>query len=36
VRVPAVAPLDLDYLQGLEGTLSEWSSPTDEQAFADL
>ena len=36
VRVRAVAPLDLAYLQGLEGTLSEWSSPADEQAFADL
>ena len=35
VRVRAVAPLDLAYLQGLEGTLSEWSSPADEQAFAD-
>jgi hypothetical protein len=24
------------YLQGLEGTLSEWSSAADEQAFAQL
>ena len=30
------APLDVAYLHGLEGTLSEWSSPADEQAFADL
>ena len=36
VRVRAVAPLDVAYLQGLEGTLSEWSSTADEQAFADL
>jgi AbrB family looped-hinge helix DNA binding protein len=36
VRVRAIAPLDVVYLQGLEGTLSEWSSPADEQAFADL
>ncbi len=36
VRVRAVAPLDEAYLQGLEGTLSEWSSPADEQAFAEL
>ena len=36
VRVRAVAPLDVAYLQGLEGTLSEWSSPADEQAFAEL
>lgn len=32
----AEAPLDVAYLQGLEGALSEWSSPADEQAFADL
>ena len=36
VRVRAVAPLDVAYLQGLEGTLSEWSSPAHEQAFAEL
>ena len=36
VRVRAVAPLDVAYLQGLEGTLSEWSSPADDQAFAEL
>ncbi len=36
VRVRAIAPLDVVYLQGLEGTLSEWSSPADEQAFAHL
>jgi len=36
VRVKAVAPLDVAYLQGLEGTLSEWSSTADEHAFADL
>ena len=36
VRVRAVAPLDVAYLQGLEGTLSEWSSAADDQAFAEL
>lgn len=36
VRVRAVAPLDLAYLQGLESSLSEWSSPEDEEAFRDL
>ena len=36
VGVRAVAPLDVAYLQGLEGTLSEWSSAADDQAFADL
>ena len=35
VRVRAVAPLDVAYLQGLEGTLSERSSPADEPAFAE-
>jgi len=35
-RVRAVAPLDVAYLRGLEVTLGEWSSPADEQAFADL
>jgi hypothetical protein len=33
VRVRAVAPLDLVYLQGLESSLSEWSSLEDEEAF---
>jgi AbrB family looped-hinge helix DNA binding protein len=36
VRVRAVAPLDVAYLQGLEGTLIEWSGTADEQAFAEL
>lgn len=38
-RVRAVAPLDVAYLQGLQGlqgTLSEWSSAADDQAFAEL
>jgi antitoxin PrlF len=34
VRVRAVAPFDVAYLQGLESALGEWSSPADEQAFA--
>lgn len=36
VRVRAVAPLDVAYLQGLEGTLSEWGSAADDQVFAEL
>ncbi|NDG75158.1 MAG: AbrB/MazE/SpoVT family DNA-binding domain-containing protein [Synechococcaceae bacterium WB8_1B_136] len=36
VRVRALAPLDLTYLQGLDASLQEWSSPTDEEAFRDL
>jgi antitoxin PrlF len=35
-RVRAVPPLDLAYLQGLQATLKEWSSPEDDQAFAEL
>lgn len=27
---------DTGYLRALEGTLSEWSSPEDEEAFDDL
>lgn len=29
-------PLDLDYLRGLQETLSEWSSPEDDEAYDDL
>lgn len=36
VRVKAVTPLDLAYLQGLEAGLQEWSSAADDAAFADL
>ena len=36
MRVRALGPLDVAYLQGLEVTLGEWSSLADEQAFADL
>jgi AbrB family looped-hinge helix DNA binding protein len=27
---------DLEYLRAVEGTLSEWSSPADEEAYRDL
>jgi antitoxin PrlF len=36
VRVRAVSPLDLTYLQGLEAGLQEWSSADDDAAFANL
>jgi antitoxin PrlF len=36
VRVRAIAPLDLTYLQGLDANLQEWSSPADDEAFRDL
>ncbi|TSE27346.1 transcriptional regulator, AbrB family [Tepidimonas sediminis] len=35
-RVRRVQPLDLDYLKAVEGTLSEWMSPADEEAYRDL
>ncbi|MBN6742536.1 type II toxin-antitoxin system PrlF family antitoxin [Acidithiobacillus sp. MC6.1] len=34
--VRRVQPLDLDYLRALEGTLSEWLSEADEEAYRDL
>jgi AbrB family looped-hinge helix DNA binding protein len=36
VRMRLVKPLDLAYLRGVEAALQEWSSPDDEEAFADL
>jgi antitoxin PrlF len=35
-RVRRLPPLDLEYLKALEGTLTEWSSAADEEAFRDL
>lgn len=35
-RVRRVQPLDLEYLKAVEGTLSEWDSPADEEAYRDL
>lgn len=35
-RVRRVQPLDLEYLRALEGTLSEWGSAADEEAYRDL
>ena len=34
VRVRAITPLDLAFLQSLDASLREWSSPADEEAFA--
>lgn len=28
--------LDLEYLRAVQGTLSEWTSPADEEAYRDL
>jgi antitoxin PrlF len=30
------APLDLEFLAALEGTLSEWNSANDDRAYGDL
>ena len=36
VTLRHVTPLDIAFSQALEGTLGEWSSEADEQAFKDL
>ncbi len=36
VRLKRATPLDLAFAQALEGTLTEWSSPADDEAFKDL
>ncbi len=36
VFIKKLPPLDLDYLNAIEGTLSEWASPEDEEAYRDL
>lgn len=36
VLIRRVPPFDRTFYEALGGTLSEWSSPEDEQAFSDL
>ena len=36
VRLRVVSPIDVDYLRGVEASLSEWASDADEAAFAGL
>jgi len=36
VSVRKVSPLDIDYISALSGTLSEWNSAEDEEAYRDL
>ena len=36
IRLRKATPLDIPFTQSLEGTLSEWSSPADEDAYRDL
>lgn len=34
--VRRVQPLDIEYLRAVEGTLSEWASEADEEAYREL
>ena len=34
--VRRVQPLDMDYLRAVEGTLSEWDTAADQEAYRDL
>lgn len=34
--VRRVLPMDLEYLRAIEGTLSEWNSAADEEAYRGL
>jgi antitoxin PrlF len=36
VIIRRVAPTDVEYLEAVESTLSEWLSEHDEQAYGDL
>jgi AbrB family looped-hinge helix DNA binding protein len=36
VEVRRARPLDVEFLRGLESTLSEWDSPEDDEAYRDL
>jgi len=36
VHVRRIQPPDLEYLRAVEGTLSEWASAADEEAYHDL
>lgn len=36
VRIRKAEPLDIEFLSGLEGTLSEWNSANDQRAYRDL
>jgi AbrB family looped-hinge helix DNA binding protein len=36
VQLRKARPVDLAFAQGLEGTLTEWSSAADDEAYRDL
>ena len=31
-----VLPMDIEYLRAIEGTLTEWAGPADEEAYREL
>jgi len=36
IRIRKARPLDVAFAQSIEGTLSEWTSAADEEAYSDL
>jgi antitoxin PrlF len=36
ILVHKAEPLDLEFLKSLEGTLTEWNSKNDDEAYGDL
>ncbi|WP_027715127.1 AbrB/MazE/SpoVT family DNA-binding domain-containing protein [Desulfuromonas sp. TF] len=36
IRIRKARPIDLAFAQALEGTLNEWESAADEEAYRDL
>ena len=36
IYIRKATPIDLEFARALEGTLSEWSSKNDEEAYCDL
>ena len=36
IVVSRLEPIDVSYLKALNGTLSEWDSPEDDEAYRDL
>ena len=36
VMIRKASPIDFEFAKSLEGTLSEWSSKNDEEAYRDL
>lgn len=36
ISVRRIEPIDVDYISALSGTLSEWSSVEDDEAYRDL